>query len=62
MQGQLFPEKMAKFPIVLPLTSCVVSRFFPGTQELGELYSLACDTDHFVTGHTLLADGGWAAA
>ena len=37
----------------LPLTSCVVSRFFPGTQELGELYSLACDTDHFVTGHTL---------
>ena len=28
-------------------------RFFPGTQALGEIYSLACDTEHLITGHTL---------
>ena len=28
-------------------------RFFPGSMELGEIYSLACDTKHVITGHTL---------
>ena len=30
-----------------------VVRFFAGCLELGEIYSLACDTNHIITGHTL---------
>ena len=28
-------------------------RFFAGCLELGEIYSLACDKSHVITGHTL---------
>ena len=31
----------------------VVEKFFSGCMELGEIYSLACDTNHLITGHTL---------
>jgi len=33
--------------------SFIVEKFFPGSMELGEIYSLACDTKHVITGHTL---------
>jgi len=33
--------------------SFIVEKFFPGSMELGEIYSLACDTRHVITGHTL---------
>ena len=36
-----------------PSPTYFVVRFFPGLQELGEIYSLACDSEHLITGHTL---------
>ena len=36
-----------------PTSIISILRFFPGCMELGEIYSLACDTNHVITGHTL---------
>ena len=51
-RGIFIVERYTSF-LIRPKVTFTIFRFFPGSMELGEIYSLACDTNHIITGHTL---------